>query len=129
MSNQFELQAGGYGTTNSGGMLAMRRRAQDLHEQMFGEKASLDASRLSLSQQKFLNDAAAQIEKSTLARARYLDSIKRNISAAAGMEKLSAIDRSSPNFDKQVSAVVSQYPEALGSSAFLKLLQDARSDR
>ena len=103
--------------------------AQSLHEQMFGEKSRMDIARLSLAQQKYLSDQSAQIERATLNRARYEDSIRRNIAAAAAIEQLSTVDHTSPTFDKQVASVVAQYPDALGSRSFLTILQDARNDR
>jgi hypothetical protein len=96
---------------------------------MFGERSNFDLGKLSLRQQQILNQQSQAIEKATLNRARYQDGIRRNLSAAAATEQLAVVDRSSPNFDKQVASVVARYPEALGSTAFVKLLQDARSDR
>ena len=117
MTRNFELEADGGG------------RAQSLHERMFSERANLDIAKLGIEEQRTLAQVSSTIERNQLASMRYQDAIKRNISAAAGMEKLAAIDRSSPNFDKQVAGIVSQYPEALGSSAFLKAMEDARGDR
>lgn len=105
-----------------------RRRAQELHESMFSEKSQMDLERLSLDQQRLMLEQSKAIEAATFARAKLGLQLRRNISAAAAIERMGILDPADPKFLQKLTGITSQYPDALGSTFFQKVFEARRED-
>lgn len=101
--------------------------AQALHEHALDEKTQTDMAKLSLAQQALLVKRSSAIEGANYHRAVLATQYRRNIAAAAAIDKLKELDTTSPSYLKERGAVLANYSEALPSSAlqnFLKTQDD-----
>lgn len=96
--------------------------ASSLHERAFGEKAQMDADRLSLAQMQFLQQRAEQQERLSIARATFTLEYRKTLSGAAAVESLSALDPRSPTYKKDRGEILAKYSEGAGTEGVKTIL-------